>query len=154
MPPRKLLPITAAGPREIGGQPLVEIPAPPSFLNEVGRRKFEEVAAYLVDLGSLTAGEVAAVEMYASAYQKWVAAEEMLAAGDPGWRVVITRAGTPGSSVPSAAMLQSKQSIEQLRRLGTALGLAPVERAKLPSTRPAGEEDEVERLFRQAGLPG
>lgn len=151
MPPRKLLPLTAAGPREIGGQPLTEIPEPPPFLNEVGRRKFAEVAAYLVDLGSLTAGEVSLVEMFASAYQKWVAAEELLAAGDPGWRVVITRAGTEGSAVPSAAMLQSKQSIDQLRRLGAALGLAPVERAKLPATRQAGQEDEVERMFREAG---
>lgn len=151
MPPRKLRPITAAGPREIGGQPLVEVPAPPPFLNEVGRRKFEEVAAYLVDLGSLTAGEVPLVEMYAAAYSRWAAAEEMLAAGDPGWRVVITRAGTEGTAVPTAAMLQSKQSIDQLRRLGAALGLAPVERAKLPSIRPAGQEDEVERIFREAG---
>ncbi len=151
MPPRKLLPLTAAGPREIGGQPLVEVPAPPPFLNEVGRRKFEEVAAYLVDLGSLTAGEVPMVEMFAAAYSRWAAAEEMLAAGDPGWRVVITRAGTEGTAVPSAAMLQSKQSIDQLRRLGAALGLAPVERAKLPSIRPAGQEDEVERMFRDAG---
>ena len=151
MAPRKLRPITAAGPRQIGGQPLVEIPTPPLFLNEVGRRKFEEVAAYLIDSGSLTAGEVPLVEMYAACYSRWVAAEEMLTAGDPGWRVVVTRAGTEGSAVPTAPMLQSKQSLDQLRRLGAALGLAPVERAKLPSTRPAGEEDEVERLFREAG---
>ena len=50
-------------------------------------------------------------------------------------------------------MLQARTSIDQLRRLGAALGLAPVERAKLPSTRPAGQEDEVERLFREAGYP-
>lgn len=151
MPPRKLLPLTAAGPREIGGQTLTEIPEPPPFLNEAGRRKFEEVAAYLVDLGSLTAGEVPLVEMFAAAYSRWVAAEEMLAAGDPGWRVVITRAGTAGSAVPSVATIQMRTSIDQLRRLGAALGLAPVERAKLPSTRQAGQEDEVDRMFREAG---
>jgi P27 family predicted phage terminase small subunit len=151
MPPRKLSPITAAGPREIAGQSLVEIPSPPPFLNEVGRRKFEEVAAYLVDLGCLTAGEVPLVEMYAAAYSRWAGAEEQLSGGDPGWRVVITRQGTEGSAVPTAAMIQSKQSIDQLRRLGAALGLAPVERAKLPATRQPGEEDKVDRIFREAG---
>ena len=143
--------MTAAGPREIGGQPLVEVPAPPPFLNEVGRRKFEEVAAYLIDSGSLTAGEVPLVEQFAACYSRWVAAEDLLAAGDPGWRVVITRQGTEGTAVPTAAMLQARTSIDQLRRLGAALGLAPVERAKLPAVRQGGGEDEVERMFREAG---
>jgi len=153
MPPRKLRPITAAGPREIGGPPLTEIPEPPPFLNEIGRRKFDEVAAYLVDLGSLTAGEVPLAEMYAAAYSRWAAAEELLGGGDPGWRTVITRQGTEGSAVPTAAMIQSKQSIDQLRRLGACLGLAPVERAKLPATRQGYEEDTVEKMFREAGFP-
>jgi|APCry1669189034_1035192.scaffolds.fasta_scaffold40393_3 hypothetical protein len=48
-------------------------------------------------------------------------------------------------------MLQSQRSIEQLRKLGAALGLAPVERARLPANRDAGAIDEMEVLLRQAG---
>jgi P27 family predicted phage terminase small subunit len=153
MPPRKLRPITAAGPRDISGKPLTEVPAPPGWMDDVGRRKFEEVGAYLVDLGAITVGEVPLLEMFAATYARWIAGEGMLAAGDPGWRTVITRQGTEGTAVPTAAMLQVRTSIDQLRRLGAALGLAPVERAKLPAVREGGQEEDVERMFREAGLP-
>lgn len=143
-------PILSAGRREIAGAPLDHIPDPPAFLNDVGRRKFEEIAAYLVDLRAMTAGEIPLVEQFAACYSRWVAAEEALAGGDPGWRTVVTRQGTPGSSVPTPAMLQSQRSIEQLRKLGAALGLAPVERARLPAGRDGGE-DEYERLMRESG---
>jgi P27 family predicted phage terminase small subunit len=137
----------STGRREISGAPLDHVPEPPAFLNDVGRRKFEEVAAYLVDLRAMTAGEIPLVEQYAAVYSRWVAAEEALVTGDPGWRTVVTRQGTPGSSVPTPAMLQSQRSIEQLRKLGAALGLSPVERARLPATRD-GEVDEFEELIR------
>jgi P27 family predicted phage terminase small subunit len=150
MPPRKLRPFTAAGAREISGVPLVDVPAPPEWMDEVGRRKFEEVGAYLVALGAITAGEVPLLEMFATTYARWIAAEKILAAGDPGWRTVIGRTGTEGTAVPTAAMLQARTSIDQLRRLGAALGLAPVERAKLPAVRQGREEDEVERMFQTA----
>lgn len=141
----------AAGRRDIAGAPLDHIPDPPAFLNDVGRRKFEEVAAYLVDLRAITGGEIAIIEQFAACYSRWVAAEEALAGGDPGWRTVVTRQGTPGSSVPTPAMLQSQRSIEQMRKLSAQLGLAPVERARLPACRDGGEDDEFEKLIRESG---
>jgi len=103
--PRKPRPFTAAGSREISGRPLAEVPAPPEWMDEVGRRTFEQIGSYLVDLGAITAGEVPLLEMYSAAYSRWIAAEKMLAAGDPGWRTVIGRTGTQGTAVPSASML-------------------------------------------------
>jgi len=150
---KKLSPVTAAGPREVAGRPLEVIPEPPAWMNDVARRKFEEVAAYLISLRAATAGEVALIEQYAACYARWVHAEEALAAGDPGWRTVVSRGGAAGSSVPTPMMLQSMRSIEQLRKLGAALGLAPVERARLPAARVGGEEDEMEVLLRQSGYP-
>jgi P27 family predicted phage terminase small subunit len=150
---KKLSPVTAAGLRQIAGRPLDEIPEPPAWMNDVGRQKFEEVAAYLVDLRAITAGEVALVEQYAACYSRWVQAEEALATGDPGWRTVISRGGAAGSSVPSEMMLQSMRSIEQLRKLGAALGLAPTERTRLPAIRVGGEDDEMETLLKRAGFP-
>lgn len=144
---RKIRPTTAAGARDITGRPLNEIPVPPAFLNAVGRAKFEEIARYLIDLGALTAGEVVLVEQFAAVYSRWVAAEEALAAGDPGWRTVVSRGGTPGSTVPTGPMAQSMRSLEQLRKLGAALGLAPVERLRLPAVRDGGEDDPMEALL-------
>jgi P27 family predicted phage terminase small subunit len=150
MPNHRLSPMLADGPRDVAGTPLTEIPTPPAFLDSTGRRKFLEVAEYLVGLRALTAGEIPLVEQFAAVYARWIAAEEALAAGDPGWRTVVTRQGTPGSSVPTPAMLQSQRSIEQMRRLASLLALAPVERARLPTARDGGE-DEYERLLRESG---
>ena len=122
-------------------------------MDEDACRKFTEVAGYLVSLRALAAGEVSLIEQYAAVYSRWVAAEKVLAAGDPGWRTVLTRQGTPGSSVPTPAMLQSQRSIEQLRKLSSLLGLSPVERSRLPAGRTGGEPDEMEELLRDAGFP-
>jgi hypothetical protein len=44
MPPRKLRPFTAAGPRDISGKPLVEVPAPPEIKQHLFcKSRFSEV---------------------------------------------------------------------------------------------------------------
>jgi P27 family predicted phage terminase small subunit len=150
MPPRKLQPHTAAGPRDITGTPLIEVPPPPEWMGEVAARMFTEIATYLCSLGAVTHAEVGLIEQYAACYSRWVAAEKALASGDPGWRSVLTRQGTEGTAVPTPAMLQMKQSLDQMRKLGAALGLAPTERARLPASRSGEPADEVESLLREA----
>ncbi len=151
MPPRKLSPYTAAGVRNIAGSPLKEVPEPPQWMGEIAAHKFTEVATYLVSLGAVTVAEVGLIEQFAACYGRWVAAETALANGDPGWRTVLTRQGTEGTSVPTPAMLQMKQALDQLRKLGAALGLAPVERARLPSASSGDTDDPMEEMFRSAG---
>ena len=149
MPQRKLLPVTANGFREPAGTPLTQVPSPPSWMGEVAAKKFIETAEYLVDLRAITIGEVPLLEQFAACYGRWVAAEEALANGDPGWRTVLTRQGTEGTAVPTPAMLQSRQSVDQLRKLAAALGLSPVDRLKLPALRAGGEEDPMDILLAQ-----
>lgn len=149
---KKLLPVTAAGPREIAGQPLEAIPEPPAWMTPVARAKFVEIGRYLVSLGALTAGEVWLVEAHAAAYGRWREAEERLAAGEPAWRTVTSRGGAAGTTVPTEPMLQSMRSLEALRKTASSLGLAPVERARLPAAG-GGEVDEVEEMFKRAGYP-
>jgi len=149
---RRLSPTTAAGARQIAGRPLAEPPEPPAWMTAAARAKYAETMAYLIDLGAITAGEIPLVEQFAVAYARWAEAEAALAAGDPGWRAVTTRQGEPGSTVPTAMMLQSQRSMEQLRKLASALGLSPVERSRLPAARDGGEPDEMEALLREAGL--
>jgi phage terminase small subunit len=102
---------------------------------------------YLTDLRAVTAGEVPLVEQFAAVYSRWLQSEIDLANGDPGWRTVVTRQGTDGSSVPTPAMLTNRTALEQLRKLATALGLSPVDRAKLPASRVGGEEDPMDVLL-------
>jgi len=151
MPPRKLQPVTAAGPREITGTPIAEVPEPPEWMNDIAAAKFTETASYLVGLRTITIAEVALVEQYAAVYGRWVQAERALAEGDPGWRAVLTRQGTPGTSVPTPAMLQLRQSLDQMRKLGAALGLSPVERGRLPVVNSGEYDDPAEAMFRAAG---
>jgi P27 family predicted phage terminase small subunit len=151
MPPRKLKPVTASGPREIAGTPITEVPEPPAWMNEIAAAKFTETAGYLVSLGAITIAEVALVEQYAACYSRWAAAEKALAEGDPGWRAVLTRQGTPGTSVPTPAMLQLRQALDAMRKLSAALGLAPVERARLPVVSSGDLDDPAEAMFRAAG---
>lgn len=151
MSPRKLRPVTSDGPRNISGTPIVEAPPPPAWMNEIAADKFTEIASYLVSLGAITVAELALVEQYAACYSRWVVAEKALANGDPGWRSVMTRQGTEGTAVPTPAMLQLRQSLDQMRKLGVALGLTPVDRAKLPSVRSGEPEDTVEVMLRAAG---
>lgn len=151
MPLRKLRPVTSDGPRDIAGKPITEAPSPPAWMNEIASSKFTEITQYLVSLGAITVAELALVEQYSACYSRWVAAEKALAEGDPGWRSVLTRQGTEGTTVPTPAMLQLRQSLDQMRKLGAALGLAPVDRAKLPSVRSGEGEDPVEVMLRAAG---
>lgn len=142
--PRRLPPLTA--------RPLSEAPEPPDWMDAVGRKKFHEVIEYLGGLGAAAAGDVVAVEVYAANYSRWVAAERALASGgDPGWRTVTTRQGEPGSTVPTAMMLQSLRSAEQLRKIGASLGLSPVDRARLPAERKTAAADPVDALFQEVG---
>ena len=152
MPSRKLAPFTAAGPRKATGQPLIEVPDAPEWMRPIAQRKFVEVCEYLIDLGSLTAGELPMVEMFATAYCHYVEAEMILANAPLTYRAVLNRQGEEASSVALPAAAQSAKAVDQMRRLGAALGLTPVERARLPVTRQADDEDECERLFRAAGV--
>lgn len=146
--PRKLAPFTAAGPREITGQPLAEVPEPPAWLTPVAQEKFREVAGYLVSLGAVTDGEVDLVVQYAAVWSRWREAEEaMAAAGGLHYRAVQNRQGEAASAVALPAMAQAAKCLDQLRRLTAALGLSPVERLKLPAVRDPGPIDEMEILL-------
>ena len=153
MPPRKLRPVLSTGPREIAGRPLLEAPPPPVWMRPLAKAKFTETAEYLVGIGSITAAELPLVEMFAVAYCHFVEAETMLA-GDPlTYRAVLNRQGDEASAVALPAAAQAAKAVDQMRRIGAALGLAPTERAKLPATRAPGPVDPMDELLERVGFP-
>lgn len=147
MPPRKLSPVTAAGRRDYPGQPLVEVPDPPAWMRPIAREKFLNTAEYLVSLRAITAAELPLVEMYATAYCHYVEAEMILAAAPLTHRAVLNRQGEEASPVALPAAAQSAKALDQLRKLAAALGLAPVERGRLPAAAAGPEDDPVEKMF-------
>lgn len=141
--------MTAAGPRDFGGQPLLEPPLPPEWMRPAARRKFEEVAAYLVSLRAVTAGEVGLIEQLAAVYGRWVEAELILAKGNLHYRAVLNRQGEEASAVAMPAMMQASKALDQMRKIEAALGLSPAERGRLPAAG-GGENDVVDAFFRRA----
>ena len=151
MPPRKPSPFTADGPRVYAGKALVEIPEPPEWMRAVAREKFLTTCEYLVGIGALTAGEVPMVEAFAAAYGRWVEAEMALAATPITYRAVKNRQGEDASAAALPAQAQASKALDHLRKFAAALGLSPAERGRLPVTTGSDDDDEVDRMFRDAG---
>jgi phage terminase small subunit len=64
---------------------------------------------------------------------------------------VLNRQGDEASAVALPAAAQSAKAVDQMRKIGAALGLAPCERLKLPAIRSAGEADPMESLLERSG---
>jgi|LauGreDrversion4_2_1035121.scaffolds.fasta_scaffold674832_2 P27 family predicted phage terminase small subunit len=118
------------------GEPLREVPEPPAFLRPRAAEKFQSTCEYLIALGSITVGDLGLVARYAATFDRWLSAEEELAKGKIHWERLVTRTGDDGSAVPLPAMLQASKMSEALLKLEAALGLNPVERARLPVNQP------------------
>jgi P27 family predicted phage terminase small subunit len=151
MPPRKLSPFTADGPRAYAGKPLTKIPEPPKWMRTVAQKRFLATCEYLVGIGALTAGEVPMVEAFSAAYGRWVEAEIALAADPITYRSVTNRAGEAASAVALPAQAQASKALDHLRKFAAALGLSPAERGRLPVNAVGDDDDEVERWFRSTG---
>jgi P27 family predicted phage terminase small subunit len=145
---RKKLPQTVTGERRQTGIPFPELPEPPAFLTDGAKRRFREVVRQLDGIGALAVTDVGVVARYAAVYDRWEQAEAALASsGGLGYTRLVNRAGEPASAVALPAMAQAAKCHDQLTKLESALGLNPVERARLPATRDPGQPDEYERLM-------
>lgn len=149
MPSPKLRPVTAAGPRQYPGRPLEEAPDPPSWMRPIAQEKYRETVEYLVGIGAITAAELPMVEVFAVAYGHWREAEELLAGNPLTHRSVLNRQGEEASPVALPAAAQASKAFDQMRRAAASLGLAPVERGRLPA-KAAGVDDEFEQLVRRS----
>jgi len=116
------------------------------------KKKYTETCNYLIALGAITEGELAVVERLAVYYDQWVSAQEILAAEALHYTPVLTRQGTDGSAVASAAYMQASKSADIIRKCEADLGLNPVERARLPVTQTGGSVDKMDELLRQNDL--
>lgn len=115
------------------GKPLDYIPDPPTWMRPAARRRFIEVIEYLAGIKAITSAEVALVAQYSSCFGRWIEAEEAMSTAAIQYRAVLNRQGEEASAVALPAMMQASKSLDQMRKLEAALGLSPVERARLPA---------------------
>ena len=105
---------------------MMEVPKPPSFLKAYAKKKYNEIAAILVELGKWKAGDDIALIALCSQYQRWIEAEKLIKQNndlcfttDTGYRQQI-----PEIAIANNAMKSMLSFIKEF-------GLTPKERAKI-----------------------
>lgn len=143
---------TSSGEQRQTGRRVGELPEPPDFLTDGAKRRFREVAEQLNNVGALAETDAGAIARYAAVYDRWQAAEAILAANGPlHYERLLNPAGEPASAVALPAMMQVAKCHDQLRQLEAVLGLNPAEPTRLPMTRDPGPLDDYEALLSIAG---
>ncbi|MGG3157146.1 phage terminase small subunit P27 family [Priestia megaterium] len=120
---------------------MTEVPKPPSFLKSYAKKKYNEIATILVELGKWKAGDDIALIALCSQYQRWIEAEKLIKQNndlcfttDTGYRQQI-----PEIAIANNAMKSMLSFIKEF-------GLTPKERAKIGEAVATNNEDIDEEL--------
>jgi len=115
---------------------MMEVPKPPSFLKSYAKKKYNEIAAILVELGKWKAGDDIALIALCSQYQRWIEAEKLIKQNndlcfttDTGYRQQI-----PEIAIANNAMKSMLAFIKEF-------GLTPKERSKIGEAIVTSSED-------------
>ena len=128
-------------------QPLTpdDIPTPPGYLGEHGRREWARMAPELLRLGLLTVADVQPFAAYCLAYDRWATAETavaVLAAADPVTRgLMLTTAN--GNQIQNPLVCAANKAARDMIKFASEFGLTPASRRHLASNadRPAAKFD-------------
>lgn len=104
---------------------LTEVPPPPEWLSEIGVEMWERVGPWLVSSKILTDSDLANLEAYCAAYNRWRQAEENIAQHG----LVVD--SPMGGVVKNPACTVANEALKQMNTFGSALGLDPSSRARL-----------------------
>ena len=125
-------------------KPVTSLPTCPAHLMPTAKAEWKRLARYLHDLGVISELDRAALAAYCQAYGRWVEAEKKLKETPHLLR-------TPAGYVqPSPWLAISNKNVELMYKFMSELGLSPVSRSRVASTRDmgpkpwefTGEEDE------------
>ena len=111
-------------------------PSIPAYLNDDGRRRWQELEPELSSCGVLTIVDGEILGCYCQAYQELVRLSKRLAQTGRTYRV-----GTNGALAarPEVAMLQKAK--DDIRRFGAELGIGAASRSKIEVKKPDGDEN-------------
>lgn len=127
-------------------KPVTSIPTCPAHLTPTAKAEWKRVAHHLHTLGIISELDRAPLAAYCQAYGRWVEAEKKLKETPPLLR-------TPAGYVqPSPWLAISNKNLELMHKFLSELGLSPVARSRVSTTRDigpkpwefTGEDDEDE----------
>jgi P27 family predicted phage terminase small subunit len=114
---------------ELGVQP--DVMLAPEWLKERAKGIFDNVVAWMTNMGTLAESDINVVTRYAVTYVQWEFAAQELQKCDATWIEVSDKDGNLRFSRASAMASQARDCGEQLRHLETVLGLTPADRTRL-----------------------
>ena len=130
-------------------KPVTAIPTCPAHLMPTATTEWKRLARYLHDLGVISELDRAALAAYCQAYGRWVEAEKKL-------KETPHLLKTPAGYVQTSPWLAiSNKNVELMHKFMCELGLSPVSRSRVVTTRHIGpkpweftgdEADDDERL--------
>lgn len=103
-----------------------ELPEPPNHLDAVGRERWRELLAVLVEIGSAMVLDLDHLGAYCQAYSWWVRASKRLITGKG-----LVETHVNGSVGPGAWTRIVVMALERMDKSGAELGLSPTARARL-----------------------
>jgi len=104
--------------------PQLEIPPCPKHFDSIARDEWNRVTPLLLDLGLITALDLAPLAGYCLAFSRWVKAEKEVQ------REGILIEGRQGP-VKNPAVMLAEHSLEQIRRFCIEFGMTPAARSKV-----------------------
>jgi len=102
-----------------------KIPLPPSYLNAVAKKEWQETAKKLHRLGLLTEIDLTALAGYCDSYSTWLACNEIV---EKTGILIKTKSGYP---VVNPALPQASKAMAEMRKWLTEFGMTPSSRARV-----------------------
>ncbi|MGF9946072.1 phage terminase small subunit P27 family [Priestia megaterium] len=124
---------------------MTKVPKPPSFLKAYAKKKYNEIAAILVELGKWKAGDDIALIALCSQYQRWIEAEKKIK--ENGDLCFTTETGYR-QQIPEIAI--ANNAMKSMLSFIKEFGLTPKERSKIGEAIATNSDDidpEVEEMI-------
>jgi len=126
----------------------IEEPPCPDHLDVAARAEWRRIVPILLEIGVLSACDLAALAGYCQAWSRWVTAEKALA--DVGTFTIATGSG---SLKIHPSFLVANRALSDLRQVSVELGLTPASRTRIHAAPKEAASDPSERFFRPRLVP-
>ncbi|MED4586662.1 phage terminase small subunit P27 family [Brevibacillus choshinensis] len=117
----------------------------PDWLDDVGKRAWEELSRELIAIGLLTNVDSKALEMAAHYYSQFVKSARTVI--DEGQVIMYTNAGGKSNKTAHPAVAISNTSMQQYLKMCGEFGLTPAARARLAMPQVEEKKDEFAEEF-------
>jgi len=110
-------------------QPSTNVPPPPSFLSNIGKREYRRVAKILAPLGVITELDATALAAYSDAFSTWAESVEQIK--NNGYMAV----GRNGNLYQNPYVGMKNQAMEKMMKIAVEFGMTPSSRTRITGTK-------------------